>query len=68
MLFGAGNYLCRWGRPKRRTALVLGADVKLTSVRFGSALPAEVDASASTNKTWKLTAVAITSVILRIDD
>jgi hypothetical protein len=31
----------RWGHPPRRTPLSLGAEVKITSVRFGSALPAE---------------------------
>ena len=40
-----------WGHPVRRTALGLGAEVKITSVSFGSALPAEVDAtSAGSNR------------------
>jgi hypothetical protein len=33
------------GKPKRRTALGLGAEVRFTSVRYDSVLPAEDDAT-----------------------
>jgi len=46
-----------WGQPTRRTALGLGAEVKITSVSFGSALPAEDDATASTDRCSKLLSV-----------
>jgi hypothetical protein len=45
------------GAPKRQTAIGLGAEVKITSVRFGSALFAEADATADRKKTAKLASV-----------
>ncbi len=57
-LFGFQPRRCmRWGQPTRRTALGLGAEVKITSVSFGSALPAEVDATANRKKTAKVASV-----------
>jgi hypothetical protein len=46
-----------WGQPKRRTALGLDAEVKITSVSFGSALPAEVDATSAAKQYAKLAEV-----------
>jgi hypothetical protein len=50
-----------WGQPKRRTALGLGAEVKITSVSFGSALPAEDDATDVAKKMSQVALVANTS-------
>jgi hypothetical protein len=62
-LFGFQLRKCmRWGQPLRRTALGLGAEVKITSVRNGSALPAEVDATSASFADCKLHSVGATNV------
>jgi hypothetical protein len=56
----ASSTCMRWGQPKRRTALGLDAEVRITSVRNGSALFAEDDATSASWKNRQMYAVRFT--------